>query len=214
MAQQALRQDRGLLMRTRLSQQAGVAVRKLRLSKGWTLQQLSEKSGVPLSTLSKLELGQSSLTYDKILRICRALEVDPGLSILQQASVTPSPTGRRAVIRAGEGEHVPFGHHSAKVAAHDLLSKSFAPMVVTLEPVERANSRATLPGEVYVYVLDGAAMLHTDVYAPLKLAVGDAVFFDGATEHMLHAIGDQPCRALMVVSGDEGFWRQSEDETS
>jgi len=199
-------------MRTRLSQQAGVAVRKLRLSKGWTLQQLSEKSGVPLSTLSKLELGQSSLTYDKILRICRALDVDPGLSILQQASVTPSPSGRRSVIRAGEGEQVAFGPHSVKAAAHELLSKSFAPMVVTLQPAERTNARSTLPGEVYLYVIDGAAMLHTDVYAPLKLGAGDAVFFDGSTEHHLHAAGDQPCKALMVIAGDEGFWRETEGE--
>jgi transcriptional regulator with XRE-family HTH domain len=199
-------------MRTRLSQQAGVAVRKLRLSKGWTLQQLSEKSGVPLSTLSKLELGQSSLTYDKILRICRALDVDPGLSILQQASVAQAPSGRRSVVRAGEGETVPFGPHTAAAAAHELLSKSFSPMVVTLQPAERTNSRETLPGEVYLFVLEGAAMLHTDVYAPLKLNVGDAVFFDGSTEHLLHAANDQPCRAIMIVAGDEGFWRAPETE--
>lgn len=200
-------------MRTRLSQQAGVAVRKLRLSKGWTLQQLSEKSGVPLSTLSKLELGQSSLTYDKILRICRALDVDPGLSILQQAQVTQTPSGRRSVVRAGEGHVAAFGPHAAKVAAHDLLSKSFSPMVVTLQPGEtRTNHRDTLPGEVYLYVLEGAALLHTDVYAPLKLNPGDAVFFDGATDHSLLAAGEGPCRALMVIAGDEGFWREGDEE--
>lgn len=200
-------------MRSRLTQQAGVAVRKLRLSKGWTLQQLSERSGVPLSTLSKLELGQSSLTYDKILRICRALDVDPGLSILQQASVTQSPSGRRSVIRAGEGEPVAFGEHSAKVAAHELLSKSFSPMVVTLQPAERIVTRSTLPGEVYLHVLEGAAMLHTDVYAPLKLGPGDAVYFDGSTEHALHAANGGPCKALLVIAGDEGFWREPGGET-
>jgi transcriptional regulator with XRE-family HTH domain len=197
-------------MRSNLTQQAGVAVRKLRLSKGWTLQQLSEKCGVPLSTLSKLELGQSSLTYDKILRICRALDIDPGLSILQQASVTHAPSGRRAVIRAGEGEMVPFGQHTAKAAAHDLLSKSFAPMVVTLEPAGRGNSRSTLPGEVYLYVLEGTALLQTDMYAPLKLGPGDAVYFDGAAEHVLHSATAEPCRALLVIAGDEGFWREAE----
>jgi transcriptional regulator with XRE-family HTH domain len=197
-------------MRTRLTQQAGVAVRKLRVSKGWTLQQLSEKSGVPLSTLSKLELGQSSLTYDKILRICRALDVDPGLSILQQASATPAPSGRRAVIRASEGENVSFGPHRAKVAAHELLSKSFSPMIVSLDQNAQSLGRDTLPGEVYLYVLEGAALLQTDIYAPLKLNVGDAVFFDGSAEHALRAVGDEPCRCLMVVSGDEGFWRDGE----
>lgn len=196
-------------MKSRLTQQAGVAVRKLRLAKGWTLQELSDKSGVPLSTLSKLELGQSSLTYDKILRICSALDIDPGLSILQQASTTPSPSARRAVVRKGEGEAVTFGDHSAKVAAQDLLSKSFTPMVVTLQASD--GRRQTLPGEAYLHVLSGVAMLHTDIYAPLKLNPGDAIFFDGSTEHRLHAASNDPCTVLMVVSGDEGFWRQSEE---
>ncbi|SUS03249.1 conserved hypothetical protein [uncultured Defluviicoccus sp.] len=195
-------------MKSRLTQQAGIAVRKLRLAKGWTLQELSEKSGVPLSTLSKLELGQSSLTYDKILRICSALDIDPGLSILQQAAVTPSPSARRAVIRKGEGETVPFGDHIAKVGAQDLLTKSFTPIMLTLQPTD--GRRQTLPGEVYLHVLSGVALLHTDVYAPLKLTVGDAIFFDGSTEHRLHAASDEPCTLLMVVSGDEGFWRRGE----
>lgn len=196
-------------MRSRLTQQAGVAVRKLRLAKGWTLQELSEKSGVPLSTLSKLELGQSSLTYDKILRICSALDVDPGLSILQEARAAPAPSGRRAVIRSGEGEIQKLGPHAARVAAQDLLSKSFTPMVVTLQPNE--GPRQTLPGEIYLHVLSGTAILHTDVYAALKLGVGDAVFFDGTTEHRLQASAEGVATVLMIISGDEGFWRPSQD---
>ncbi|HWA01234.1 MAG TPA: XRE family transcriptional regulator [Caulobacterales bacterium] len=183
-------------------------MRKLRLAKGWTLQQLSEKSGVPLSTLSKLELGQSSLTYDKILRICQALDVDPGLSILQQAAVTPSPSARRSIVRVGEGAPASYGHHPVKVAAQDLLSKSFTPMLVTLQPADVSARRQTLPGEVYLYVLQGAAILKTDVYAPLRLNPGDAIFFDGSTEHQLHSALAEPCSALMIVSGDEGFWRE------
>lgn len=193
-------------MKSRLTQQAGVAVRKLRLSKGWTLQELSEKSGVPLSTLSKLELGQSSLTYDKILRICSALDIDPGLSLLQNTP-TPTPSARRAVIRKDDGDAIPFGAHIARVGAQDLLSKSFTPMLVTLRDTD--SGRQILPGEVYLHILSGCALLHTDVYAPLKLNVGDAIYFDGATEHRLHAANHEPCTLLMVVSGDEGFWRTS-----
>lgn len=194
-------------MKSRLTQQAGVAVRKLRLAKGWTLQELSEKSGVPLSTLSKLELGQSSLTYDKILRICSALDIDPGLSILQQASATPTPSARRAVIRRGDGEPIAYGDHLARVGAQDLLSKSFTPVVLTLQSTE--GRRQTLPGEVYLHVLTGAVIVHTDIYAPLKLAQGDAVFFDGSTEHRMHSASSEPCSVLMIVTGDEGFWRDA-----
>ena len=194
-------------MKSRLTQQAGVAVRKLRVAKGWTLQELSGTSGVPLSTLSKLELGQSSLTYDKILRICAALDIDPGLSILQQASATPAPSARRVVVRKGEGESFSYGEHAAKVGGQDLLSKSFTPITLTLHASD--GRRQTLPGEVYLLVLSGTALLHTDIYAPLKRNGGDAIFFDGSTEHRLHAASHDPCTVLMIVSGDEGFWRES-----
>lgn len=196
-------------MKSRLTQQAGVAVRKLRLAKGWTLQELSDKSGVPLSTLSKLELGQSSLTYDKILRICSALDIDPGLSLLQQASTAPAPSARRAVIRKGEGDVFPFGDHTARVGGQDLLSKRFTPIVLELRSSD--SRRQTLPGEVYLHILTGTALVHTDIYAPLKLNPGDAVFFDGSTEHRMHAASNEPCTVLMILTGDEGFWRESAD---
>ena len=57
--------------------------------------------------------------------------------------------------------------------------------------------------------MTGMALLHTDIYAPLKLNPGDAIFFDGGTEHRLHAASSEPCTALMIVSGDEGFWRET-----
>ena len=184
-------------MKSRLTQQAGVAVRKLRVAKGWTLQELSDKSGVPLSTLSKLELGQSSLTYDKILRICAALDIDPGLSILQQASATPAPSARRVVVRKGEGEHFSYGEHVAKVGGQDLLSKSFTPITLTLHAND--GRRQTLPGEVYLHVLSGTALLHTDIYAPLK-AAGD---ISSRPRHALRSSGARraetvarfPCRS-------------------
>ncbi|HRD47949.1 MAG TPA: helix-turn-helix transcriptional regulator, partial [Caulobacter sp.] len=86
-------------MRSRLSAEAGLAIRKLRLAGGWTLAQLSERSGVPLSTLSKVELGQTSLSYENLLRICKGLEIDMARLIGAEAdgalgatAVAPPPT--------------------------------------------------------------------------------------------------------------------------
>ena len=60
-------------MRSRLSDKTGAAIRRLRLARGWSLAQLGEASGVPVSTLSRVELGQNALNYDKLIRLCRAL---------------------------------------------------------------------------------------------------------------------------------------------
>lgn len=197
-------------MRSRLTQQAGVAVRKLRLSKGWTLAQLSERSGVPLSTLSKLELGQSSLTYDKLMRICQALEVDPGLSLLRDTTAAPPvPSARRSVARAGEGQASMLGPHLGRLIAPDLLSKSFSPLVLDLAADAPPASMQTLPGDAYVYTLEGEAVLLTRVYAPLRMAAGDSAYFDGAMEHALAAANGAPAKVLLIVAGD-GIGRAEE----
>ena len=42
-----------------------------------------------------------------------------------------------------------------------------------------------------------------------KLTAGDAIFFDGATEHRIHSASEEACTILLIVSGDEGCWRES-----
>ncbi len=183
------------------SEQAGLAVRKLRLGKGWTLAQLSERSGVPLSTLSKLELGQVSLSYEKLVRLCRALGVDLEKFVRNEAEHAPT-AGRRAVVRAGAGELARFGGHPAEVAGADLLGKAFTPAILSLAPEEGSGRLESLPGDVYLHVLDGEAVLTTEIYAPLKLKKGDGVYFDGRTPHALATSGPGAARVLIVAAGD------------
>ncbi len=190
----------------RTNGQAGLAVRKLRLAKGLTLAELSQRTGVPLSTLSKLELGQSALGYEKLLLICRALGVDPGLTLLQDPlNAAAAPSGRRAVSRAGDAHAHNMGPHPCRVVAADLLSKCFTPMVISIKvrSLGEHGPMQALGGETYLHVLQGIAVLHTDIYAPLSLEAGESVYFDGRVGHAILAGGETPCQALLVVSGDE-----------
>src|SRR4051794_24818102 len=56
----------------------GARLRELRKLQRLTLQALSQRSGVALSTLSKMELGQVSASYEKLAAVARALAVDVG----------------------------------------------------------------------------------------------------------------------------------------
>ncbi|HXA39579.1 MAG TPA: XRE family transcriptional regulator [Phenylobacterium sp.] len=190
-------------MRSRLSDKTGAAIRKLRLARGWNLATLSEESGVPISTLSRVELGQNALNYDKLMRLCRALEVDLEGLMTREAEGAAAPSGRRAVIRAGEGEPVRVGPAGGRAAAADLLSKSFSPTIleVTAETLDAHGPPVVQPGEAYVLVLGGAVEFHSHLYAPLALASGDAVHFDAASGYALLARGG-PARVLLVTTGD------------
>jgi transcriptional regulator with XRE-family HTH domain len=195
-------------MRSPISRRAGQAVRKLRLAKGWTLMTLSRRTGVPLSTLSKLELGQSVLTHEKWALICGALEVEPADEILQSLSEGATETrGRRSVWPRDGGLHSWAGPYRVQVAAADLIAKAFTPMIVALDAhsLEEHGPLRRTPGEMFVYAVEGVVLVCSDGIEPLALAEGDGVYFDGAHPHALLA-GSDPTRALLVLPGEGPFW--------
>ena len=44
----------------------GHRIKRLRQEKGWTLAELSQRSGLAISTISKAERGVIALTYDRM----------------------------------------------------------------------------------------------------------------------------------------------------
>lgn len=193
-------------MRARMSDRTGAAIRKLRLARGWSLAVLSEQSGVPISTLSRVELGQNALNYDKLIRLCRALEVDLEGLVTREAETTSSSSGRRSVVKAGDGPATRVGGNTGRLAGADLLSKGLSPIIldVTARTLEAHGGLAAQTGEAYVLVISGQVEFHNHLYAPLPMAAGDAVYFDASAGYALIAPG-QPAKALLVASGETAF---------
>lgn len=189
-----------------MSEETGGAIRKLRLARGWTLAELSGQSGVPISTLSRVELGQNALNYDKLMRLCRALDVDLEAFVTREAAVAPVASGRRSVVRAGDGPPTRVGGNTGRRAAADLLAKSLSPIIVdvTARSLEAHGPMTSHAGEAYVLVLEGEIEAHSHLYAPLRLGAGDGVYFDASGGYALVAPG-QPARVLIVVSGENAF---------
>jgi len=200
-------------MSSRLSAKAGLAIRKLRLAGGWTLAQLSDRSGVPLSTLSKVELGQTSLSYENLLRICKGLEIDMARLIGAEADGAvgvpagqippPAAVGRRAVIRSGEGEVLELPAGRGRIGGGDLLRKGFTPITLPVRATSLEDQGYQRDdGEAYVLVLEGELILHSELYAPLQLRIGDGCYFDARSGYALVKSGASSCRVLLVFAGD------------
>jgi len=191
-------------MRSHTAERTGAAIRKLRLAKGWTLAELSAESGVPLSTLSRVELGQNALNYDKLTRLCRALDVDLQGLVAREAESRPVTAGRRAVVRAGAGAPFRLGPHVGRLAGDDLLDRAFTPVVldVSATSLDDHGPRLTAGGEAYISVLAGAVVLHSEIYAPLSLNKGDGVYFDARAAFALTAGDAAGAQVLLVLDGD------------
>src|SRR5476649_430805 len=85
----------------------GAVLKALRRKNGWTLSEVSRRTGLPTSTLSKVENDKMSLTYDKLARISEGLNVDISRLFSGEADEAQSAVnGRRSITRAGSGRAI------------------------------------------------------------------------------------------------------------
>jgi transcriptional regulator with XRE-family HTH domain len=78
----------------------GKRLRDHRRQRGWTLQQMAAATGVAISTLSKVERGHMSPTYDKLLQLSRGLGVDIAEFFGPVFLARPTPPATRPAARA------------------------------------------------------------------------------------------------------------------
>jgi len=187
----------------------GESLRRIRKERGMTLIEAGERSGMPMSTISKIENNKMSLSYDKLLRICAALDVDiselfSGNTAVEKPPAPPS-SGRRSVNRRGTGYAINTPNYSHLYPAADLLNKRSVPIIAEIHARSLAEFGELIrhPGEEFAIVLEGTVDLFTDLYAPLRLETGDSIYFDSGMAHAYIAVGEDTCRVLSVCTSDE-----------
>lgn len=186
------------------STRPGALLKALRTRKGWTLAEVSERTGLPVPTLSKLENDKISFSYDKLMQVSRGLKLDIAELLSPKMAETPGlrMVARRSVSKAGEGVAVDSGTYVYKHLATDLLDKAFVPMVgeIKARSLEEFGEMIQHPGEEFCYVLKGRLILHTSIYAPVILDEGDSIYFDSDMGHAYVSAGPGPCIMLSICS--------------
>jgi transcriptional regulator with XRE-family HTH domain len=185
------------------SARPGTALRELRKSRGWTLAEVRDLTGIPTSTLSRIENEQMSPTYDLLLRLSNGLSLD--LSQLLSASAAAADkgidqVGRRSINKEGDGERVLMSNHTLRYLSTDLLNKQITPILCEYRArtMQEFGDFMRHEGEEFLFVLSGQLELRTETYAPLLLKAGESVYFDSRMGHAYLTASTQPCRALSI----------------
>ena len=178
----------------------GERLREIRKREGWTLNQVSAKTGLAASTLSKVENSRISLTYDNLLKLATGLGVD--VAELFSTNDTPAITGRRTITRRGQGRAELTANYDYYYLCTDLLRLRMVPIVVKIKArsIEEFGELLRHSGEEFIYVLEGAIEVHTEFYEPVVLETGDSVYLDSTMGHAYIAIGDGEASVLGVCS--------------
>jgi transcriptional regulator with XRE-family HTH domain len=177
-------------------------VRSLRDGATLTLRELSLRSGISISALSKIENGQLSPTYEKIAALARGLGVD--VATLFASESARSVTARRSITRRGQGIPYNTANYGYELLCAELTRKRMIPLIAHVKAREIKDFGPLLShaGEEVILVLKGRIVLHTEFYEPTELATGDCVYFDSRMGHGCVARGIEAATIFWVCSSE------------
>ncbi|ETX28345.1 helix-turn-helix domain-containing protein [Roseivivax isoporae] len=178
----------------------GQRVRELRKARDWTLEQAARQAGLARSTLSKIENGQMSPTYDALKKLATGLQIS-----VPQLFTPPSRdqvNGRLAVTRDGEGVPQATATYEHTLMGGTLSKKRMLPYRarVRARRMEEFDGWVRHDGEEFLYVLTGVVRLYTEFYEPIEMRRGDSAYYDATMGHNVVSVSDDDATILWVTS--------------
>ncbi len=176
----------------------GERLRQIRKEHHWTLAEVAERSGLAVSTVSKVERGLMSLAYDRFMQLSKGLEVDVGELF--------TPTGEAfapksfSVTRASEAQHHETELYEYEMLSADLRNKQMIPMMgrIRAHDVREFDEFVRHTGEEFLMVLDGTLEVHVEGREPVTLNPHDSIYFDSGMGHLYVSAGDKDATIVVV----------------
>jgi transcriptional regulator with XRE-family HTH domain len=184
-------------------EEVGARLRAIRKARKMTLKMLSAKSGIALSTISKMELGQIAVSYEKFGAIARTLEVD--ISRLFDAdahddSGAPQPTVVKTSLNAGT-QYIAENYNYQMLGA-EFPGKKMTPMlgrVVSRDPGQFADY-IRHPGQEFVMVLNGRVKIQFETGESIELKAHESAYFNSSVGHIYLSVGRRDAQIVVVCS--------------
>lgn len=185
----------------------GSFLRRLRNQEGWTLKQMSERTGIPVSTLSKIEHNRLTLTYDKLLQLAQRLGLRMSELFAESSEPVDAPvTARRSIGNLDHAVRVETANYDYLYLCTELRRKRMIPIFTRIRArtVEQFGELVRHSGEEFIYVLEGKIEVHTEFYDPVVLGAGESIYIDSNMGHAyLAGEGCEEATVLAVCSSTE-----------
>jgi transcriptional regulator with XRE-family HTH domain len=174
----------------------GKRIKALRKKTGMKLIELSEKSGIALATLSRIEHEKMTGTLDAHLSIAKALGIT--LSELYEDIELENQKVTLLEEKAHSDVFVHNDKASYEMLTMGVLKKKMMPIMIKIEPEGQTNIEQTAVGiEKFIYVLEGNLNV---VIGPKSqsLSPGDTLYFEAHLPHYFKNEGELLAKAILV----------------
>ncbi|MRW83045.1 helix-turn-helix domain-containing protein [Pseudoduganella sp. FT26W] len=183
----------------------GALMRSLRSRKGWTLKEMSEHSGIPVSTLSKVEHDRLTLSYDKLYQLGQKLGMRMSELFAEESEEdkTTAITARRSLGDLQHAVRIETQNYDYYYLCAELRRKRMIPVIakVRAKTAKQFGDLSHHSGEEFTYVIKGSVVINTEFYDPVVLTEGQSIYFDSSMGHAyLTTEGCEEATVLTVMS--------------
>lgn len=182
----------------------GSLMRALRSRQGLTIRQMSTITGIPFSTLAKVEHDRLTLSYDKLQIVSERLNVRMADLFAEPDDQVPVvANSRRSVGTLSNALAVETANYDYYYLSPELRQKDMIPIVsrVKARSLAEFGDMVRHDGQEFLYVLEGEIVVHTEFYGPTTLSTGGSIYLDSRMGHAyVLAEGCDQALALCVCS--------------
>lgn len=185
----------------------GALLRGVRKRNGWTVKEMSVRSGIPESTLSKVEHDRLTLTYDKLVQLSQRLGLQMSdLFAVNGEGQETAANSRRSLGTMDRSVRVETANYDYHYLCTEIRKKRMIPVFVKVRAhsIDEFGDYVRHAGEEFIFVVKGAVEVHTEFYDPVLLSEGEALYIDAAMGHAyLAAEGLDEALILGVMASGE-----------
>ena len=183
----------------------GERIAEIRKTYSISREDLSERSGVSVDLITKIEDDGHIPDLAPLIKISRGLGVRLGTLLDDHEQLGP------VICRAGEAAEgnrfktglpdgrADIGNHGLtfNALAADKNGRHMEPFIVTIEP-DAKQEKSAHEGEEFIYVLEGKLALEYGMDKD-TLNTGDCVYYDSIVPHRVVSANNNPVKILAVV---------------
>lgn len=180
----------------------GEKIKQMRQSKGLSVYELAEKSGLSQALISQIEREQVSPPISTLLKVAASLGTDISLFFQEEVEnrkTTLVRSDERLLSQRRQVQGKAHLGYTYEALAYKKAFKHMEPFLVTFDPKEEDEViRFSHDGEEFAFLLEGSLEFTTDM-EKIVLEPGDSLYFDSDQLHGFRALGGAPARALVTV---------------
>ena len=188
----------------------GARLRNLRKQRKLTLEQLSVRTAISVSSLSRIENTQLGLSIDKVRLLADALEIAPedlitpgSASAPRQIAKWPAQTAvgrnRFAVDRARARTADSYREVRMEYMFDRDEERAIDCIHFVIQAISVWDSEFIRhPGEKILYVIRGEVIIYVEGRSPTILEAGDSLYMDSNVWHSVVAANGKPAEAVVT----------------